>query len=231
MAQLKGQLAPRRLTGTGDAVIRRGQRSGTRHGVLCILPRGLKANPLTRLLDGYELAVADAWTAALRLARNRPYDLYIVYAPLGWADPTEICRRIRAFDAHTPVILYSMSASAGERREAMALGSLRAYVARSDDAHNLAGTAGQLIMLAELRSMEAMQSGVDAMQAHIAGRLDKLYRSGNAAAKTLPSRSQARLKIETCRLFALAGGSRSNFERLWPAIYEGALKRRLPAQS
>lgn len=228
MADFRERQASPGLARMRGRVALRAKRMEPPHSVLCVLPRRLPVNPLKRPLAQYDLAAADTWTAALRLARNRAYDLYVVYAPLGWSDSTEICRRIRTFDAHTPVILYSMQASAAERQETMALGSLRAYVARSDDANNLAGTAGQLIMLAELRSMEAMKSGVEAMRTHIAGCLEKLERDGNPRS-TPPARSQARLKIEACRLFALAGGSRSNFERLWPSIYEGAVKCR-PAE-
>jgi hypothetical protein len=178
-------------------------------------------NPLRQLLRDYELAGADTWTAALRSARRTPYDLYVVYAPLGWADPAEICGRIRDFDVHTPIVFYSAQPSAAERRDALAQHSIQAYVARSEDAHNLAGTAGQLIMLAELRSMEAMRLGVSAMEDHIVRRVPRLLAAGAAPAP----RALARLKLEACRIFASAGGSRANFERLWPSLYEAALKR------
>jgi CheY-like chemotaxis protein len=185
-----------------------------------VLPKRLPANPLDPLLKGYQVAVADTWAAALRLARQNMYDLYVVHSPLGWADPLQICGRIRAFDSHTAVILYSVHPNAAERREALAAGCVHAYVARSDDSHNLAGTAGQLIMLSELRSMEAMKSRVQAMQDHIARRLSKL--APDAVAQ---SRARTRMKIEACRIFAAAGGSRANFERSWPTILEGALNR------
>lgn len=199
-------------------------RRGHAHAILCVLPRRLPTNPLRHLLLAYELAVAGSWTAALRLARHKAYDLYVVYAPLGWADPLEVCRRIRAFDAHTPVILYSAQPSKAERREAVASQAIQAYVARSEDAHNLAATAGQLIMLTELRSMEAMRLGVDAIESHVVRRLARLGLMGTAT-DALSPRMAARLKIEACRMFAVAGGSRANFERLWPSIYEAAAKR------
>jgi CheY-like chemotaxis protein len=198
--------------------------------VLCVLPRRLAANPLRQLLRGYELAVAGTRTAALRQARHTAYDLYVVYAPLGWADAAEICRGIRDFDAHTPMILYSSQPSAAERSEALAQRSIHAYVARSDDSHNLAGTAGQLIMLAELRSIEAVGAGVEAIVAHIARRLAaRAGGSGNRPQAPGP-RSLARLKIEACRIFGTAGGSRANFERLWPSLYDAALQRRSAAE-
>ena len=198
--------------------------------VLCVLPRRLATNPLGLLLRDYELAAVVTWTATLRQARLTAYYLYVVYAPLGWADATEICRRIRDFDAHTPIILYAAEASAAERREALALRSLHAYVARSDDAHNLAATAGQLIMLAELRSIDAVGAGVEAILAHIARRLAARARRGGGKRSQAPGpRSLARLKFEACRIFETAGGSRANFERLWPSIYDAALQRRSAA--
>jgi hypothetical protein len=137
----------------------------------------------------------------------------------------QICGRIQAFDAHTPVILYSVRPSAGERREAVGGGCIQAHVARSDDVNNLAGTAGQLIMISELRSHEAMRTGVQTMQDHIARRLGRLDRGSGAAVEARHAHAQARLKIEACRMFTAAGGSRANFERLWPSIFEGAIKR------
>ena len=98
------------------------------------------------------------------------------------------------------------------------------YVGRSDDTHNLAGTAGQLIMLAELRSMEAMASGARALEEQIVQRLAVLG-EGDKDKGALQPRAQEQLKRQARRLFARAGGSPANFERLWPSIYERALER------
>ena len=229
MAQSKGKLGGRGLPGATDGS-RRDERRDPPHSVLCFLPRRLAANPLRALLQGYELAVAETWTAALRLTRRTAYDLYVVYAPLGWADAVEICRRIRDFDAQTPLILYSAQPSGAERRAALAQRATLAYVARSDDAHNLAATAGQLIMLAELRSMEAMRLQMEVMQLHIARRLGRLSPAAADRSEAQTVRALGRIKIEVCRIFASAGGSRANFERLWPSLYEAALKRRPSAE-
>ena len=194
--------------------------------ILCFLPRGLAANPLKRFLSGYALAAAESWTGALRLARRKPFDLYLLHAPLIWADSLVICRNIRARDPHTPIIVYSAQPSAAERRDALATGCIQAYLPRSDDVHNLVATAGQLIMLAELRSVDAMSSRLQTMQDRIAAGLRKLDDCASAAASTtMHKRLLIRLKIEACRVFADAGGTPANFERLWPSIYERALKQ------
>ena len=192
--------------------------------ILCLLPRRMQTNPVAPLLRGYELAVADTSAQVLRLARRQVFDLYVVFTPLGWIASAEACRKIRRFDPHTPLIVYTMQHSSGERREVMAAGA-QAYIARSDDEHNLSATAGQLIMLTELRSMEAMSSGGAVIRDQLVSRLARLRRSSGAEQLVVQPASQAQLKVEARRLFAQAGGSRANFERLWPSIYEGALKR------
>ncbi|HYC45386.1 MAG TPA: response regulator [Burkholderiales bacterium] len=193
------------------------------HSALCVVPKRLRSNPLRPLLPGYALAAVESWAAALRLARHTPYDVYIVCSPLGWSEPIEICRRIRNVDPQTPIVVFASDVTLAERRAALASGCVQAFVARSDDAHNLGGTVGQLVMLAELRSMDAMKRGIQAMEEHIGQRLARLQRR---APKAPPAaRTQTRLKVEACRIFGAAGGSRANFERLWPSIYESALKR------
>jgi DNA-binding NarL/FixJ family response regulator len=194
------------------------ERGPSRKRVLCVLPRRLRVNPLKSLLRSYELSVADTRTGTLRILRQNAHDLIVIYAPLGWADAAEFCICLQTLDRHTPVIVYSTIPSALEHREVRAAGA--AYVRRADDVHNLAATAGQLMMLAELRSIEALAVGSRVLEDDLVRRLARM----DDAEDVRPSRAQ-RLKLQTRRLFADAGGSRANFERVWPSLYEAALKR------
>ena len=223
MTGFAAALAARRPLRTAGGSASR--RSSPSRAILCFLPPNLTSNPLKTLLSGYVLGAAESWTSALRLARRKPFDLYLLHVPLLWADSSGLCRNIRARDPHTPIIVYSVQPTAAERRDVLATGCIQAYLPRSDDVHNLAATAGQLIMLAELRSVDAMNSRSETMQDRITGRLAKLESSAGAAALAVPKRLLARLKIEACRIFADAGGTPANFERLWPSIYERALQR------
>jgi CheY-like chemotaxis protein len=202
----------------------RGGSASTR-AILCFLPRGLAVNPLKTLLGGYTLAAADCWSSALRLARRKPVDLYLLYLPLLWTEAAALCRSIRARDPQTPIIVYSVQPTAAERRDVLATGCVQAYLPRSDEVHNLAATAGQLIMLAELRSVDAIDSRAQTLQDRIARCLEKLGGVAGAAALPVPKRLLMRLKIEACRVFSDAGGTPANFQRLWPSIYERALGR------
>ena len=186
--------------------------------VVCAIPRRQSIDWLKKRVPGYSLLAASSLTALRRLARTAPCDLYVLQSPLGWDDAAAVCRSIRIYDAHTPIIVYALEPSPAERREVMSAGA-QAYVARSDDPHNLHGRAGQLVMLAELRSMEAMTSNAKALQERVARGLTRIAgAAGGEGAKT-------RLKLQAARLFTQAGGTRANFERLWPALYERALER------
>ena len=191
--------------------------------ILCVLPRRLRENLLKPLLSGYDLTVANTWAGLLGLARRHPHDLYVVYTPLGWADAAEVCQRVRAVDQATPLIVYAMRPSADEREDALRAGA-QAYVARSEDVHNLAGTAGQLMMLAELRSLEAMTAGAEAMEDTIVRRLSRV-RNRRGSQGVLQPKAQDRLKIHARRMFASAGGSPAHFERVWPSLYDSAIER------
>ena len=199
-------------------------RSLSPKSALCVLPRHRRTNPFAVLMPRYQFAMADSFLKLSRLAKQNSFDLYLIHSPLGWIDLAEACRKVRDFDTHTPLVVYSLLPSPSERREVMAAGA-RAYVARSDDAHNLPGIAGQLIMLAELRSMDAMSSGGHAIQEKLVHRLAQLNKKTRGGESLSRQRSTERLKLEARKLFAQAGGSRANFERLWPSIYERALRQ------
>lgn len=223
MAQPRGLFANRKTSPPQVASPWVPDRKASPKAILCVLPRRLRANPLKLLLKGYDLSVATSRTATLRSVRREAHDLYVVYAPLGWAEAPEVCRALRASDTTTPLIVYATQRSAAERREVLAAGA-QAYVTASDAAKNLSGTAGQFIMLAELRSMEVLTAGAKAMQDDIVGRIAKLV--GRAKNDRIAlQKAHDRLKLQIRRLYASAGGSRANFERIWPSIYESALKR------
>lgn len=217
MDQTRGTFAARRPA-LATWSERSRERMASLKRILCVLPRRLRFNPLQSLLGGFELDVADTRTGTLRVLRQQPHDLVVIYSPLGWADAAELCLCLQELDRHTPQIVYSTIPSPLERTEVTSAGA--AYVRRADDVHNLAATAGQLVMLAELRSIEAMAVGSRILEDDLVRRLGRL----DVSEDVLPERTR-RLKTQARRLFANAGGSRAHFERMWPSLFEAALQR------
>ena len=199
-----------------------GSRQSPRSEVLCLLPRSSRINPLAGLLRAYVLCVADSPGQLVRLSREHVFDLYVVLSPLGWMGAAELCRRIRRFDPHTPIICYATHPGTTERREVIGAGA-QAYVPRAEGAHVLSGTAAQLIMLSELRSDEALSTRGRNIRQTLAEHAAhaRVLRHPDAM---LRPRAQSRIKAEARRLFGLAGGSRANFERIWPGLYRELLE-------
>ena len=92
----------------------------------------------------YEVECVSTVADALRCARTRRFDLYLLD---GWyTDGTgvELCERIRQFDTQTPVMFFSGLARDCDRQQSAAAGA-RAYLIKPNDIDVLAGTVGRLI--------------------------------------------------------------------------------------
>ncbi|HXG06801.1 MAG TPA: response regulator, partial [Nitrososphaera sp.] len=69
---------------------------------------------------------------ALLLAEARSYDLYLLDNLLPDGTGIELCQRIREFDATTPIIFATGSASDEEKQQAMSVGA-QAYLFKPID--------------------------------------------------------------------------------------------------
>jgi DNA-binding response OmpR family regulator len=80
---------------------------------------------LTYLLRGQDYDVDTAMTVedALHLAKRESFNLYIFDHWFNRGSGIELCRKIREFDPHTPIIFYSGSALDSDRQEAMYIGA------------------------------------------------------------------------------------------------------------
>jgi DNA-binding response OmpR family regulator len=91
-------------------------------------------------------AVGSA-TQALSLIQAERFDLYMLDAWLPGLDGFELCRRMRALDAHTPILFFSGAAHEADRRRGIEAGA-DDYVIKPDvDA--LVGSITQLVSRAD----------------------------------------------------------------------------------
>jgi DNA-binding response OmpR family regulator len=72
---------------------------------------------------GYEVATAQTFAGALKLAQNQKFDLYILDSWLPDGSGVDLCRRIRDFDSHTPILFYSAAAYHLDKETALASGA------------------------------------------------------------------------------------------------------------
>jgi len=70
---------------------------------------------------GYRMTVARTIAEGLQMAKEGKFDLFDGKLPDGTG--VELCKQVRVFDHHTPIIFYSASAFAVNKEEAVAAGA------------------------------------------------------------------------------------------------------------
>ena len=83
-------------------------------------------------------AVATA-AQALSLIQAERFDLYLLDSRLPDLDGFELCRRMRDFDPHTPILFFSGAAYEADKKRGIKAGA-NAYVVKPD----LAGLVGSI---------------------------------------------------------------------------------------
>jgi DNA-binding response OmpR family regulator len=92
---------------------------------------------------GYEPVIAASATDALERARSGGLALCILDHWGTEVDGVELCRQIRAFDSHTPILFYSGAGYEADIQNGLAAGA-QAYLVKPDFDH-LLPTIGRLI--------------------------------------------------------------------------------------
>ncbi|MEJ7618860.1 MAG: response regulator [Pyrinomonadaceae bacterium] len=86
---------------------------------------------LTTLLgrEAYEVTSADTFAKALGLALSARFDLYVLDNHFPDGNGLVLCRRIREFDAHAPIIFYTGAAFESDKDQALGAGA-DAYIVK-----------------------------------------------------------------------------------------------------
>jgi len=179
---------------------------------------------VTYSLSEYRLICARDFKEGLLLARRRYFDLYILDNWLPDGSGVKMCRLIREFDPHTPILFYSAVGYAPDIREGLNAGA-QAYLVKPVGFDELRQAIRRLISAARERDLEARQAEVAAILEELTiRRMENAERQEKAKEKRLRSEKKAvRLKAEMA--FLSAGGTRGEFARQWPSVFiEGALK-------
>jgi two-component system OmpR family response regulator len=84
---------------------------------------------------------------ALSLVQTEPFDLYLLDSWLPGLDGFELCRRMRAFDPHTPILFFSGAACEADKKRGIEAGA-NAYLVKPD-VDGLVGSITRLVSDAE----------------------------------------------------------------------------------
>jgi DNA-binding response OmpR family regulator len=119
-------------------------REGARARILLVDDEEDARDLATLTLSEYTLICASDFDEGLRIARLRYFDLYTLNSWLPDKSGVELCRAIREFDPHTPILFYSAAAYAKDTQEGLCAGA-QAYLSKPINPDELRQTVSQLI--------------------------------------------------------------------------------------
>src|SRR5262245_3646155 len=166
----------------------------------------------------YKLTCARNVGEGLRLARRRYFDLYILdnWLPDGFG--IELCRQIREFDPHTPILIYSAADYARDKDEALRSGA-QAYLVKPVKFEELEQAVARLTSAAGNRESDALRAELAVIRKELAIQHvenAELFESGRGR-RLRAQEKIMRLKAE--KAFLAAGGTRGEFARRWPSVF------------
>ena len=168
----------------------------------------------TLTLTEYTLSCARNFNEGLRLARQGYFALYILDNWLPDRSGVELCRAIREFDPHTPVLFYSAAAYERDIEEALRAGA-QDYLVKPVISDELRQAVSRLISAARDAAFEARRAEFAAIREE----LDIRRTESNGLrekAKEIRLRS-TRVKAQIA--FLRAGGTRGDFAREWLSVF------------
>src|SRR5215813_6050380 len=169
-------------------------------------------------LAEYRLTFARNFVEGLHLAWQGYFDLYILDNWLPDISGVELCRIIRKFDPHTPILFYSACAYPRDLLAAYSAGA-QAYLIKPVSSDELTQVVARLTSVPPETAFEARRAESAAIREELAiQQAENAERVEKAKEKSLRAKEKAlRLKAEMA--FLMAGGTRGDFAREWPSVF------------
>jgi DNA-binding response OmpR family regulator len=92
----------------------------------------------------YRVMVAENSDGALLLARSNQFDLYMIDNWMPGCSGIDLCKELRDFDSHTPILFYSGAAHDRDKQEAFSSGA-QGYLTKPADNDELIKEVSRLI--------------------------------------------------------------------------------------
>lgn len=117
-----------------------------RKRILCVEDDPDSCDLLGVLLGEHEVVTAATVKKGVDLARVGGFDLYILDGSYPDGSGVELCRQIRAVDAHTPILFFTGLAEDSDIQDGLSAGA-QAYLIKPDDIEALSPTVARLLKI------------------------------------------------------------------------------------
>jgi DNA-binding response OmpR family regulator len=186
--------------------------------ILVVEDRDTERDLLRLALGEYDVATAGDYDEGLHMAKRQYFDLCVLDDRMPGGTSIELCLRIREFDPHTPILLYSGQDHFVDRSAALSAGA-QAYFAKPIEVQEVLGAVRKLLFVSAQRIREARRAEFVAIREELAVRYGENSRSVAMAADRRQRAVRKLLRLKAKNAFLNAGGARGDFARLWPATY------------
>jgi DNA-binding response OmpR family regulator len=186
------------------------------------------ATMLAALLHGHAVHGATTAAGALRMARKRPFHLYILDYHLPDEDGLELCRRIKTFDPHTPVLMLSAedlraratrvgadAAAVKGGDPALVIETVSVLLRRQAQRNNTARAIEELAIADAAQEQQARRAAEDAELSAKTRELAEDVRRARVALEKIRS-----VRALAFRQYLAGGGARRGFVEAWPQVVE-----------
>jgi DNA-binding response OmpR family regulator len=177
-----------------------------------------KANVLMALtLAEYSLTCARDFDEGLRAARRGYFDIYILDNWLPDWSGIELCRAIREFDPHTPILFCSAAACERDIENALRAG-VQDYLVKPVIPDELMQAVSRLISAASETVFEARRAEVAAIREELAIRHMENAELREHAKENFLRAEEKMMRFKAQIAFLAAGAARGDFAREWPSV-------------
>jgi len=160
---------------------------------------------------------------AVPKAAESSFDLYVLD---NWwlanGRGLDACRRLRELDPATPILSCSANANPRDIKQALEAGA-QDYITLPDFQNNLQEHIAAILRMGELRNLEAKHEAIRATKEHVQELLAAVESGVAQAAADFSEAQRMLLKANALLVFIKAGGTRANFERVWPEALREAV--------
>src|SRR5262249_19414010 len=176
-------------------------------------------------LPGYKVVSARNFAEGLHLAQQGYFDLYILDNRLPDGSGVELCRRIREFDPHTPILFYSGLASERDMQEGLSAGA-QAYLTKPVNTEELYRAIAQAAFAVDEMALEALRVEYGAIRQELAIQYCESTQRMEAAKRKFLRAEEKALRLKAKLAFLEAGGTRGDFARYWTSLFQEAVRSR-----
>lgn len=190
--------------------------------ILYVEDNGRERERIISLLAAYAVTGCQTIAECSVRARRQRFDLFLLDLDLPDGTGFGLCQKLREFDPTTPIIVTSLHDSESFRNYAVKVGA-QAFWGKREDPNRLRLIIENAMRERRDRLFQAKQAEFAAVQADIARQREEARAQQTQAREIRALCQEKRIMLAAYRAFAEAGGSRAEFDRMWPDVCAEAL--------